>query len=529
MATTPEQSGAGLPLQLAERFARQPWNPGREVWTPAGVPGPIEEAVRWHLEAHPDEWGRANVSGDRAGVAASEVRQALGRIMARVSSRVYAEREGTGALVIFEPRDEGWPWGRDDEGDTLCRASALLWQEAEGLAGVARGWTQRDAWLERLRDRDGFEPWTKAGDLPALALSLLVSAFASKWKREHTVAALPLTQVAALTRAVGATKWALAKDEETLEDGTKRKREVARPVFQGPDGRPRTVAAASGPMEWIAKADTHAITRAGVMASLLAMLTHDAWQRGDAESDMVFIPGSRDGLKAFAGLEWDPDRIEDTLNTLTELWAGGWRLVDGWQKTKRPPRGGGLGPPTLWYHVEVGQGLHPWRGIKACAKAGVIPAGDMLTPVLGTLNGKMPLVGDHRTHDLQRVGWSLALPAVFVKHREEVLEQGGLEPGLIQSEWERLGCYRRSHADLTAKMMEAGLKAPAQLTLEGGARGPWLEQFKRDGKTLVRLGPDFGDAWRLIQADGELTKQARAAGLASAEARRLKRAKSRGQ
>ncbi len=538
MVTTPEQSGAGLPLQLAERFARQPWNPGREVWTPADVPGPIEEAVRWHLEAHPDEWGRANVSGDRAGVAASEVRQALGRIMARVSSRVYAEREGTGALVIFEPRDEGWPWGRDDEGDTLCRASVLLWQEAEGLAGVARGWTQRDAWLERLRDRDGFEPWTKAGDLPALALSLLVSAFASRWKREHTVPALPGGYVSALLGASGRTvKWLRgpSPEGESAEKGKGEKGKTLSPSL------PRGVvcAATLGPPEWVDEQVAGEL--ASALAVVLCLEAHRQWQRGDERPEMVILSESRDGLGKLlnAGAKVATEDLIRALEWLQGVRIGGWPLVNGFERldsrqVKALPNYKGTGRPGSFFRVSVGEGLMPWHGVEAWMARGILPAAErFLSPILPL--SSVPIIGYNATHHRQRVAWSMAVPAEFVKRREQVLDWGGIEPFHLYTRFRELGCYVRTHADLPAKMLAEGLKppasTPAQLTLDGsteGPRGPWLEQFERNGKTLVRLGPDFEDAWRLIQADGELTKQARAAGLASAEVRRQKRAKRSG-
>lgn len=535
--TTPEQSDDFQPLrlalgamtQMAERFASQPWNPGREVWTPAGVPGPIEEAVARHLEVAPEEWGRANVSGDRSGVAATEVRRAIGRIMARVSSRVYAERDGaSGPVVVLEPTATGWPWERD-EGDTLCRASALLWQEAERLA---LGWAKRDEWLERLRDRDGFEPWTKEGDLPALALLILVSAFASRWKREHTVPGLPSGYVSTLLGVSGRTvKWqrGLSPEGESAEKGKGEKGKTLPPSLP----RVLVCAATLGPPEWVDEKVAGEL--ASALAVVLCLEAHRQWQRGDEHPESVILPESRDELGKLmnAGAKIATTDLEEALEWLQGVRIGGWPLVNGFERLDRRqlvtlPSYKGTGRPSRYYRVSVGEGLMPWRGVEACMARGFLPGAErFLSPILPLSN--VPIIGYNATHHRQRVAWSMAVPAEFVKRREQVLDWGGIEPSHLHARFRELGCYVRTHADLPAKMLAEALKAPAQLTLEGGAGGPWLEQFERNGKTLVRLGPDFGDAWRLIQADGELTKRARAAGLASVDARRVKREKSRGE
>ncbi len=514
---------------------------GRRVLT-VGEVERLAAAVQWDLGEHPDDWGPvrdgaeawACDTGSAATLAivgrmSSGIIEAMGRAVEELDE---AERFG---LIVYATKAEAeaarrddtieaafrWPWD-NEPGAELCRANAAVLEEA---ARIAPMWDQFGEAREVLKANDGAGAWDDGWDdkgrwRPAPVFRVLVGALAWAWKRRSMVPGLPVNVAAALSVSMTspATLWtekgkALNVDPESREmavKALKRGSEIEALLSRG-----AVVPAIDGRGDWFTlQAEgwfAEVVELAGVLASHLAHAAMAQWRAGGDGSDFVFLPASRDGLRRELGRDVMPEKVKDALMWLRDVRVGPHSLVDAWDETwERPGRQRGRGRPSPYFMVKVGLALHPWLGIEACRRRGFeIPANAaFLSPILSARDA--PLVGDHRTRDRQRVAFSFLLGAVFVEHREQVLDWGGIEEATLRRALrDRGGLYVRSHSDLPQRVIDKYCEKPEQLSLEG-ERGPVLRRFEAHGKRLLAFADGYAAEARLIIGAGKRTKFQRA-------------------
>lgn len=510
---------------------------GRRVLT-AGEVERLAAAVQWDLGEHPDSWGPvrdgakawAVNTGSAAIVAlvgrmSSGIIEAMGRAVEELDEAerfrfiVYATKAEAEAARRDDTIEAAfrWPWDTEP-GAELCRVNAAVLEEA---ARIAPMWDQLGEARAVLKANDGAGAWDDEDDgRPALSLRVLVGALAWAWKRRSMVPSLPVNLAAALSVSMTSpgTLWtpegkALNVDPEARDRAVK--------ALKGGSGietfmsRGAVVPAIDGRGDWftlqVEGSFAEVVELAGVLASHLAHAAMAQWRAGGAGSDFVFVPASRDGLRRELGRDVMPEKVKDALMWLREVRVGTHSLVDAWDETlERPGRQRVRGRPSPYFMVKVGLALHPWLGIEACRRHGFeIPANAaFLSPILSARDA--PLVGDHRTRDRQRVAFSFLLGAVFVEHREQVLDWGGIEEATLRRALrDRGGLYVRSHSDLPQRVIDKYCEKPEQLSLEG-ERGPVLRRFEAHGKRLLAFADGYAAEARLIIGAGKRTKFQRA-------------------
>lgn len=489
-------------------------------------------AVQWHLRELAEEWGRVK---DAEAWAVPIVREALERVVGKVSAGVLHALGGAAEglpeeerfqVIVYESKAAAdaarasdplalawrWPW-ECDEGATLCRASAFVLEEVER---IWPSWDRLGEAREKLTEA-GPSAWDDGDDgEPALALRVLTWPVAAKWYRDTRVEALPVETANGISQVtIAKTIWkpdgkVFVVDPESAEHASRDALARMGTVVPAVDGRVDfwCVQEAAG------AAFARMAELAGVLSVHLAHTVMRQWRAGVPHPDNVFLPASRDGMTREVGRTVDPEAVREALEWLMDIRVYGWPLVNGFdQLGKHPDRVASKGRSTPYFRVVVGEGLHPWHGVKACLERGFTIPHRMrfLSPVLPL--SEVPLFGDSRTHDRQRVAFAYLIGAVMVEHREQYIDVGGIEESLLRSALrQRGGFYVRSHADMPARAIQHYLSTPAQLSLDGN-RGPVLQRFSKrlGGKhtSMLKLGPGYSAEEALIEGAAATTKRQR--------------------
>jgi len=396
-----------------------------------------------------------------------------------------------------------WPWDRD-EGETLCRASMLVIDAAER---IAPGWDGLAKWQKHLAEHAGTEAWKCDNEEPSVALEILVSAAAWEWKRETRFPAVLRGFVGAL--AAGSDVDAKWKDGQ-----------LRVPIDGGAGGVGELVAGVLGPSGWLGRIEAGGL--AGVLGAWLINEATRQWQTGILKPENVLLPAGRDERAKVTGVHAERSDVDKAFEWLCGVKVDGWSLVDGFEMTTE--KTGGLN--KTFYRVKLGEGLWAWHGVEFYRDRGLtLPSRlQWLSPVL-PLN-HVPHIGYHPTRNKIRVAVTLGFGAVFIDHRDQCLNWGGIEPETLAKGLEKLfGLYRRQQASLAADLIGACLKVP-ELTLPGLElpSGAVLERFRRNGKELLRLGPSLHGAWRLVIGAAERTQGARIGAAMTNEKKAAKKA-----
>jgi len=456
----------------------------------------VNDAAAWGAVTEGAEaWALLRVTGELEriiGLVSSGVLGAMTKAVdglpeeKRFGLKIYATKEEGDTARAADPVEQAWMWPWDrDEGETLCRASMLVFEAARR---IAPGWKGLGEWLAKLAEYAGPKAW-KCGKEPSVALEILVSAAAAAWRRRseesaaHAKRALVIPGVPwAVAGAFGA-----AGDERSVWNKGK-----LRIKNDGGIGIGKKVPVVVAPEEWTGHHKASGL--GGVLAAWAIGECHRRWQMNPLTADHVFLPvGINERRKA--GIAAERKDVEAGLQWLCETWVAGRPLLYGYDVVRL--HGGGR--PAEFYSIEMGPPLAPWRGIEAHEEAGLeMPSWlRWVTPVL-PVEWSPAVLRDPRTMNRVRLAYSFGLGMIFTKHRVEYLRHGGIGTELLLNELEVFGLYRRSQADLCRKFADECQVKPKEQTLPGfGPPGPTLVSKTKDGVERIGFGPAF-DSWAAV-------------------------------
>ena len=249
----------------------------------------------------------------------------------------------------------------------------------------------------------------------------------------------------------------------------------------------------------------HAPKAVPVVAAYLVRRGWERWVNGEDRWDYVPMPAARDEVERTLGVRLTEADIDAALDYLRDLTLAGHGLVAGVSTQRETtPRGG---RPRKRRVVHLGAPLAPYGLKHVYDQAGMkLPAEwQWYTPVLPAEH--TPLVGDRRTRERQRAAFAWGLPLALLDRRAEYFERGGVRLEDLRAPLRQWGLYRRTHASLLDRVLDALVRPPREgmLPLPGmGPRGPVLVPVA-PGSGRYRLGPDYQGAHQLLLDAGRRT------------------------